>query len=208
MTADATLGERLAALEFPVAHSTLDPVVQDSPWDSRASRTMPGVSDTRDRRGDDDQVRRCASRAHPSVPVLQQRSRRRCKERLAGRKNARRYQEILRERGWGHVETLQRTHPPIHTSYRHLVAKAFLPRRMTAMAPHIDDVTRELIDGLIRRWGMRVQYGLRDATARPSSPRSSVSTAPRSTVSTGGRAPCSLWRCVSSPEMTCWMPSG
>jgi cytochrome P450 len=63
--------------------------------------------------------------------------------------NARRYQEILRERGWGPVETLQRTDPPIHTDYRRLVAKAFLPRRIAHMAPHIDDVTRGLIDGVI-----------------------------------------------------------
>jgi cytochrome P450 len=33
MTVDATFGERLAALECPVAHSMLDPVIQDSPWD-------------------------------------------------------------------------------------------------------------------------------------------------------------------------------
>ena len=63
--------------------------------------------------------------------------------------NARRYEQILRERGMGHVETLQRTDPPIHTGYRKLVAKAFLPRRIKAMADHIDDVTTELIDGLI-----------------------------------------------------------
>ena len=38
---------------------------------------------------------------------------------------------------------------PIHTTYRRLVAKAFLPKRIREMTPHIDEVCGELIDGLI-----------------------------------------------------------
>ena len=48
--------------------------------------------------------------------------------------------------------TSRRCSEPIRRStpaYRQLVAKAFLPRRIKAMADHIDDVTTELIDGLI-----------------------------------------------------------
>ena len=150
MTADATLAERLAALECPVAHTMLDPVIQDSPWDFYRELheqcpvfPMPEIGAVMLTKYDD-------VRFVLTNPDLFSSS-----GRGGGAKNglqvaiARRYQEILRERGWGHVETLQRTDPPIHTSYRRLVAKAFLPRRIKAMAPHIDDVTRELIDALI-----------------------------------------------------------
>jgi len=63
--------------------------------------------------------------------------------------NARRYREILRLRGWPHVETLQRCDPPEHTAYRRLVGKAFLPRQIKAIAPQIEEISTELIDGLI-----------------------------------------------------------
>ena len=150
MTADATLVERLAALECPVTHSMLDPVIQDSPWEFYRELheqcpvfPMPEIGAVMLTKYDD-------VRFVLTNPDLFSSS-----GHGGGAKNglqvanARRYQEILRERGWGHVETLQRTDPPIHTSYRRLVAKAFLPRRIKAMAPHIDDVTRELIDALI-----------------------------------------------------------
>ena len=150
MTADATLVERLAALDCPVAHTMLDPVIQDSPWDFYRELheqcpvfPMPEIGAVMLTKYDD-------VRFVLTNPDLFSSS-----GRGGGAKkglqvaNARRYQEILRDRGWGHVETLQRTDPPVHTSYRRLVAKAFLPRRIKAMAPHIDDVTRELIDGLI-----------------------------------------------------------
>jgi cytochrome P450 len=59
-----------------------------------------------------------------------------------------RYQQILRDRGWGHVETLQRTDPPIHTDYRRRLNRVFTPKRVRAMADHIDDVANELIDNI------------------------------------------------------------
>jgi cytochrome P450 len=60
-------------------------------------------------------------------------------------------QEILREKGWGHVATLQRTDPPEHTRYRKLLNRVFTARRVASMAPHIDEVTNMLIDRFIDR---------------------------------------------------------
>ncbi len=152
--ADTSLGksleERIAAMACPVDHTMLDPAVQDDPWsfyDELHERCpvfpMPEIGAVMVSRYED--VRFVLT--HPELFSSNGRG--------GGTKkglqvdNARRYQEILRERGWGHVETLQRTDPPIHTDYRRLVAKAFLPRRIKEMAPHIDDVTSALIDGLI-----------------------------------------------------------
>ena len=64
---------------------------------------------------------------------------------------ARLHQEILAERGWRHVATLQRTDPPEHTRYRKLLNRVFTARRVAAMAAHIDDVTNGLIDGFAAR---------------------------------------------------------
>lgn len=145
-----TVEERIGDLACPVHHTMLDPSVQDDPWDFYQELheqcpvfPMPEIGAVMVSRYDD--VRFVL--ANPELFSSSGRG--------GGAKkglqvdNARRYQEILRERGWGHVETLQRTDPPIHTGYRRLVAKAFLPRRIKEMAPHIDEVTGELIDGLI-----------------------------------------------------------
>jgi cytochrome P450 len=150
--AEATLEERIGALACPVDHTMLDPAIQDDPWDFYQELhercpvfPMPEIGAVMVSRYED-------VRFVLTNPELFSSS-----GRGGGAKrglqvdNARRYQEILRERGWGHVETLQRTDPPVHTSYRRLVAKAFLPRRIADMADHIDDVTRGLIDGLIDR---------------------------------------------------------
>ena len=152
--ADTTMGdtleERIGALACPVDHTMLDPEIQDDPWDFYQDLhehcpvfPMPEIGAVMVSRYDD-------VRFVLTNPELFSSS-----GRGGGAKkgiqvdNARRYQQILRERGWGHVETLQRTDPPIHTDYRRLVAKAFLPRRIKEMAPHIDQVTTELIDELI-----------------------------------------------------------
>ena len=141
---------RIEALACPVGRTMLDPVVQDDPWDfyrelheSCPVFPMPEIGAVMVTRYED-------VRFVLTNPELFSSS-----GRGGGTKkglqvdNARRYQQILRERGWGHVETLQRTDPPVHGEYRRLVAKAFLPRRIKEVAPHIDDVTSELIDGLI-----------------------------------------------------------
>lgn len=145
-----SLEERIAGLDCPVDHSMLDPAIQDDPWDFYQDLhdrcpvfPMPEIGAVMVTRYED-------VRFVLTNPELFSSS-----GRGGGAKkglqvdNARRYQQILRDRGWGHVETLQRTDPPIHTDYRRLVAKAFLPRRIKEMAPHIDGVTGELIDGLI-----------------------------------------------------------
>lgn len=150
--AEVTLEDRIGAMACPVDHTMLDPKIQDDPWDFYTELhehcpvfPMPEIGSVMVTRYDD-------VRFVLTNPELFSSS-----GRGGGTKkglqvdNARRYQEILRERGWGHVETLQRTDPPIHTDYRRLVAKAFLPRRIAAMAEHIDDVTRGLIDGLMER---------------------------------------------------------
>ena len=63
--------------------------------------------------------------------------------------NHRLHQQILGERGWGHVSTLQRTDPPVHTRYRKLVNRVFTPRRVAAMASDIDALADELLDGFL-----------------------------------------------------------
>jgi cytochrome P450 len=68
---------------------------------------------------------------------------------MAARGNRSRLQAILRERGWEHVETLQRTDPPVHTRYRKLVDRVFTAKRVQEMAPYIDGVAAELIDRFI-----------------------------------------------------------
>ena len=150
--ADATLEERIGALACPVDHTMLDPKIQDDPWDFYQELhercpvfPMPEIGAVMVSRYED--VRFVLT----NPELFSSNGRGGGTKRGLQVDNARRYQEILRERGWGHVETLQRTDPPIHTSYRRLVAKAFLPRRIADMADHIDDVTRGLIDGLIER---------------------------------------------------------
>jgi cytochrome P450 len=150
MTADSVLEERIAAMACPVDHTMLDPTIQDSPWDFYRELheqcpvfPMPEIGAVMVTKYDD--VRFVLTR--PDLFSSSGRS--------GGSKkglqveNARRYQAILRERGWGHVETLQRCDPPEHTAYRRLVGKAFLPRRIKELAPSIDDITAQLIDGLI-----------------------------------------------------------
>jgi cytochrome P450 len=150
MSTDLTLDERIAAMACPVDRTILDPAVQDSPWDFYSELhercpvfPMPEIGAVMVTKYDD--VRLVLTR-----PDLFSSS-----GRGGGTKkglqvdNARRYEAILRERGWGHVETLQRCDPPEHTAYRRLVGKAFLPRRIKELAPTIHDITSSLIDGLI-----------------------------------------------------------
>lgn len=61
------------------------------------------------------------------------------------------HQEILKARGWAHVQTLQRTDPPAHTRYRKLLNKVFTGKRMKALAPSIDALCNQLIDAFIDR---------------------------------------------------------
>ncbi len=59
------------------------------------------------------------------------------------------YQDILEEKGWRHVATLQRSDPPEHTRYRKLLNRVFTARRVAQLASHIDGIADELIDAFI-----------------------------------------------------------
>jgi cytochrome P450 len=68
---------------------------------------------------------------------------------LQGDGKANLYQDILADRGWSHVQTLQRTDPPEHTRYRKLLDRVFTAKRVRGMVPYIEGVTNELIDDWI-----------------------------------------------------------
>ena len=73
---------------------------------------------------------------------------------LAGESAAelgRRYDEHLAEAGWGHVQTLQRTDPPVHSRYRRLINRAFTPSMVKGMQPGVRRTCNELIDAFIDR---------------------------------------------------------
>ncbi len=59
------------------------------------------------------------------------------------------YQQTLKARGWGHVQTLQRTDPPQHGRYRRLLDEVFNVLQVKALTPHIAEVAHSLIDGFI-----------------------------------------------------------
>ncbi len=58
---------------------------------------------------------------------------------------------MLAERGWVYRPTLHRTDPPEHTRFRRLVNRAFSPRRVRELSPHIIEVTNGLIDAFAAR---------------------------------------------------------
>ena len=75
-------------------------------------------------------------------------------EQLAGEAVAdlgRLYDKHLEEQGWGHVQTLQRTDPPIHSRYRRLINRTLTPPMVKAMLPDVERVTSDLIDAFIDR---------------------------------------------------------
>lgn len=70
---------------------------------------------------------------------------------VQGEAGAALYKSILREQGWEHVRTLQRTDPPLHLRYRRLVDSVFNPVSVLALTPRIRDVANQLIDAFIAR---------------------------------------------------------
>jgi len=139
-------------MSCPVDHTILDPAVQDSPWDFYAELhaqcpvfPVPEIGAVLVTRYED--VRYVLT--NPGLFSSSGRG--------GGTKkglqvdNALRYQEILRQRGWGHVDTLQRTDPPKHTDYRRRLNRVFTPRRVKDMAAHIDEVSAELIQAVMTR---------------------------------------------------------
>ena len=68
------------------------------------------------------------------------------------RGNARNIAEEYRaENGWARVSTLQRTDPPVHTSYRRLINHAFSVRRVRQMTDYVETAVNDLIDQFIAR---------------------------------------------------------
>ena len=53
------------------------------------------------------------------------------------------------EHGWRRVSTLQRTDPPLHTSYRRLINHAFTVKRVRTMTEYIETAVNDLIDDFI-----------------------------------------------------------
>lgn len=147
---DTSVEARIATMECPVEHTILDPNVQDSPWDFYNELhekcpvfPIPEIGAVMVTKYED--VRYVLT--NPDLFSSNGRG-------GGARKGlqvdkAVRYQEILREKGWGHTETLQRTDPPIHTDYRRRLNRAFTPRKVKAMVEHIDDIANELIDAVI-----------------------------------------------------------
>jgi len=153
-TATRSLDDRIAAMECPVDHSILDPAIQDDPYDFYSEvhercpvMPVPEVGGVLVTKYDD--VRFVLTR-----PDLFSSSGRGSGARKGLQvENSIKYRSIIRERGWGHVETLQRCDPPEHTGYRRLVGKAFLPKQIRAIQPQVEDISRELIDGLMPETG-------------------------------------------------------
>ncbi|MEM9621280.1 MAG: cytochrome P450 [Pseudomonadota bacterium] len=58
-------------------------------------------------------------------------------------------EEYRAKHGWARVSTLQRTDPPVHTSYRRLINHAFTVARVRKMTPYIETVVNDLLDTLI-----------------------------------------------------------
>ncbi len=61
------------------------------------------------------------------------------------------HHQMLTERGWPHIQTLQRTDPPVHGRYRRLLDQVFNIQRVNALIPRIEEVTHSLIDAFIDR---------------------------------------------------------
>ena len=73
-------------------------------------------------------------------------------EQLAGEAAAdlgRMFDDHLAEVGWGHVQTLQRTDPPVHGRYRRLINRTLTPSMVKGMLPSLNRIADDLIDAFI-----------------------------------------------------------
>lgn len=57
--------------------------------------------------------------------------------------------DVLAERGWPLMQTLQRTDPPVHGRYRRLLDKVFTPKQVEQLKPRIDGIVNDLVDSFI-----------------------------------------------------------
>jgi cytochrome P450 len=65
--------------------------------------------------------------------------------------NSKVFLQILREKGWEHVPTLQRSDPPQHTRYRKIMDRAMNIKQVRNLHTRMSDVVRDLIDRFIDR---------------------------------------------------------
>ena len=80
-------------------------------------------------------------------------------EQLAGEAAAdlgRMFDDHLAEVGWGHVQTLQRTDPPVHGRYRRLINRTLTPSMVKGMLPSLNRIADDLIDAFIDSTSLRV----------------------------------------------------
>jgi cytochrome P450 len=56
---------------------------------------------------------------------------------------------VYQQEGWEPTITLQRTDPPQHRTYRQYIDRTFTASRVRKLAPYIDSLVNELIDGFI-----------------------------------------------------------
>jgi cytochrome P450 len=73
-------------------------------------------------------------------------------EQLAGEAAAdlgRMFDDHLAEVGYGHVQTLQRTDPPVHGRYRRLINRTLTPSMVKGMLPSLNRIADDLIDAFI-----------------------------------------------------------
>ena len=89
---------------------------------------------------------RTALRDHETFSAVMERS-----KVLQTAENYRLFTEYMREHGWEHVPTLQRTDPPQHTRYRKIVDRMLGPRHTRSLIPRMQQLAHELIDKIIDR---------------------------------------------------------
>jgi cytochrome P450 len=65
--------------------------------------------------------------------------------------NGRRYQDMLREKGWEHVHVLHRSDPPKHSRQRKMVDRVFSGQRVRELIPQVETLAHALVDRFIDR---------------------------------------------------------
>jgi cytochrome P450 len=68
---------------------------------------------------------------------------------LQGPGNSAKLHDYMEEKGWPHIQTLQRTDAPAHGRYRKLVDRVFTVGRVREMTPHIEVTAHRLIDAFV-----------------------------------------------------------
>lgn len=130
-------------------YSLLDPQVMASPWEFYARLhaecpvyKMPDTGIYVVTRYDDIQTVVRDPKTYSNVILAM--------EALQG-DNGRRYQDMLREKGYEHVHVLHRADPPKHARHRKMVDRVFSGQRVRALVPEVEKLAHELVDRFIDR---------------------------------------------------------